>query len=403
MDLTNLDSFLAKAKEFLDANAEPKHAADTWGVGPDTMASYAKVSEEEEKAGVARAREWKALEFDAGFGWITGPTELGGRGLPHEFERQYLQLRATYDIPPVNVFTISLGMVAPAFETYGSPEVIDLVPRLWRGELIGCQLFSEPTNGSDVAGLITKARRDGDEWVIDGQKVWTSGAQHSEWGLLLARSNPDAPKHAGITAFAVDMAAPGIEVRPLVMMTGGTEFNEVFFDGVRIPDSRRLGEVDKGWGVAISTLANERALGAGGADLFGVNKALTRLRMTIEHLGVGDDPLIRNEFARLYAMAETIRYQALAADQRRKAGLPPGPAESVFKLANTNTLTGIVKLAMQVIGAASVADTGEWGLFAWNDLAQMSTGMRIAGGTDEVMRKILGERVLGLPKEPSAS
>ncbi len=401
MDAADLDAFLAKAAEFLESNASRREVRGEWGVGSDVLAAYAKVSEEVEAQRIADARQWKALEFDQGFGWITGPPELGGRGLAPEHERGYLELRADYDIPTLSVYTISLGMVAPAFEQYGSEEVRNLVPKLWRGDLIGCQLFSEPTNGSDVAGLITRARRDGDEWVIDGQKVWTSVAQHSQWGLLLTRSNPDAPKHSGITAFALDMSAPGVEVRPLVMITGGTEFNEVFLNQVRVPDNYRLGEVDQGWKVAISTLMNERALGAGGADLFGVNQALLRLRMTIQQVGASGNPLVRNEYARLYSMAETIRYQAQAADERRRAGMPPGPAESVFKLANTNTLTQIASLGLQLCGGAGVADTGEWGKYAWAELVLMGAGMRIAGGTDEVMRNILAERVLGLPKEPS--
>jgi acyl-CoA dehydrogenase len=396
-----LDGFLADAAAFLDANAKPKPASAQWGVGPDRLAGYAPTTPEAEAERVRAAREWKALEFDSGFGWITGPTTLGGRGLPPDFERGYLELRAHYDIPSLSVFAISLGMVAPMYEQYGGDEVRSLVPKLWRGDLIGCQLFSEPTNGSDVAGLITRARPDGDEWVVDGQKVWTSVAQHSQWGLLLARTNPDAPKHAGITAFALDMASPGIDVRPLVMMTRGTEFNEVFLGGVRIPDSHRLGEVDRGWQVAISTLMHERALGAAGNDLFGTRAALERLRMTIEHLGTSADPIVRNEFARVYAMAETIRYQAQAADQRRRAGLPPGPAESVFKLANTETLRKITELGTRLCGAATTADTGDWGVYAWAELAMMVPGMRIAGGTDEIMRNILAERVLGLPKEPS--
>jgi acyl-CoA dehydrogenase len=397
--MTQLESFLAEATEFLEANAKQK-AERAWGIGSDRLAGYAATTPEAEAERVNAARAWKALEFDQGFGWITGPRDLGGRGLPAEFDRRYLELRSGYDIPSLSIFAISLGMVAPMYEQYGGDEVRALVPKLWRGDVIGCQLFSEPTNGSDVAGLITRARPDGDEWVVDGQKVWTSVAQHSQWGLLLARTNPNAPKHAGITAFAVDMSTPGIEVRPLVMMTRGTEFNEVFFEGVRIPDSHRLGDIDRGWQVAISTLMHERALGAAGNDLFGTRAALERLRMTIEQLGFDADPVVRDEFARVYAMAETIRFQAQAADQRRRAGLPPGPAESVFKLANTETLRRISALGTRLCGAAATADTGAWGLYAWADLAMMMPGMRIAGGTDEIMRNILAERVLGLPKEP---
>ncbi len=237
--------------------------------------------------------------------------------------------------------------------------------------------------------------------MISGQKVWTSVAHHADWGLVLARSELTPNKHEGLTAFALDMRSPGVEVRPLVMMTRGREFNEVFFDGVRIPDSRRLGPAGQGWRTAIATLMNERALGAAGNDLFGVERVLDRLRLTLQQPGMGaDDATVRQHFARAYSMAQTIRFQATAADARREAGLPPGPAESVFKLANTETLRSIMELAARIWGAKVTADTGEWGAYSWADMILTMPGMRIAGGTDEVMRNILAERVLGLPKEP---
>jgi acyl-CoA dehydrogenase len=181
------------------------------------------------------------------------------------------------------------------------------------------------------------------------------------------------------------------------MMTGGTEFNEVFFNDARIPDSHRLGAVDGGWGVAISVLMNERALGS--EDAFGVGRAVERLRMMASIPGLrGDDPVIRQQLARIICNAQCIRYQALAADGRRIAGLPPGPAESVFKLANTETLRLIAQVAGSMLGPSVIADTGEWGKYAWGDLILTVPGLRVAGGTDEVMRNILAERVLGLPK-----
>jgi len=395
------EEFDRAARQFLDANAKPLPAEESvWGVGDDTMSSYARRTPEQEAHRLSEARRWKALEFDAGFGWIAGPRELGGGGLDAEVQRQYSEIRAEYDLPSTNVYTISLGMVAPAILQHGQPAIVERYVRVMhRGDLIGCQLFSEPGAGSDVAGLTTRADRDGDEWVINGQKVWTSEAHHADVGLLLARSNGEAPKHKGITAFAIPMSLPGIEVRPLTMMTGGTEFNEVFFTDVRLPDSYRLGSVDGGWGVAISVLMNERALGTG--DAFGLRRAIERLRMMASMPGMGgDDPLIRQQLARIICRAECIRYQALAADGRRKAGLPPGPAESVFKLANTEALRLVAEVAGEMLGPAAIADTGEWGTYAWSDLILTVPGMRVAGGTDEVMRNILAERVLGLPKEP---
>ena len=397
----DVDVFRTAATAFLDGNASRLQTTGTrWGVGDDTMSSYAKRSPEVEQDRIARARWWKQLEFDAGFGWITGPRDHGGSGLTAEFQRLYSELRDGYDVPSTNVYTISLGMVAPAILDHGQPEVVErYVTRLYRGDLIGCQLFSEPGAGSDVAGLSTRADRDGDEWIISGQKVWTSEAHHADVGLLLARSNTDAAKHKGITAFAISMSTPGIEVRPLTMMTGGTEFNEVFFNDVRLSDANRLGAVDGGWGVAISVLMNERALGAG--DGFGLGRAVERLKMMMSMPGMrGSDPVIRQQLAAIICRAECIRYQALAADTRRKAGLPPGPADSVFKLANTEALRHVAKLAGEMLGPAVTADTGEWGTYAWAELILTVPGMRVAGGTDEVMRNILAERVLGLPKEP---
>ena len=353
----DLDTFAAAARDFLDANAAARADATTWGVGDDSMSSYARRSPEQERERIEHGRAWKQLEFDAGFGWITGPRERGGAGLTADHARLYLELRALYDVPSTNMYTISLGMVAPAILDHGQPDIVDhYVTAMHRGDILGCQLFSEPGAGSDVAGLTTRAERDGDEWVINGQKVWTSEAHHADVGLLLARSNTDAPKHKGITAFAIPMTLPGIEVRPLTMMTGGTEFNEVFFNDVRLPDANRLGAVDGGWGVAISVLMNERALGTG--DAFGLRRAVERLRMMASMPGMrGDDPVIRQQLAAIVCRAECIRYQALAADTRRKAGLPPGPAESVFKLANTEALRLVAKVAGEMLGPLAVSYT----------------------------------------------
>ncbi len=399
----DLATFETNARRFLDAHLQPAATSTSvWGVGDDTMSPYAKRTPAQELERIERARAWKQTEFDAGFGWITGPLELGGAALTPDHARLYSEIQNAYDVPPTDIYAISLGMVAPAILQHGKRGVVDrYVEAMHRGDLIGCQLFSEPGAGSDVASLTTKATCDRDDWIISGQKVWTSGAHHADVGLLLARSNTDAPKHRGITAFAIPMSLPGIEVRPLTMMTGGTEFNEVFFDDVRLHDSFRLGPIDGGWGVAISVLMNERALGTG--DAFGLGRAVERLRMTTAvQPSNARNPLVRQQLARIVCAAECIRYQALAADGRRTAGLPPGPAESVFKLANTHALRLVAELAGQMLGAAAIADTGEWGTYAWADLILTVPGLRVAGGTDEVMRNILAERVLGLPKEPSS-
>jgi acyl-CoA dehydrogenase len=395
-------TFLDLARRFLDDNAvERVEVGLAWGEGDDRVGGRPERSPEQVAAAVDAAKRWKMLEFDAGFGWISGPVEYGGRGLSVGHERRYKELRAGYEIPDQSPFTISLGMVAPTILAHGSDEARDrYVRRLHRGELIGCQLFSEPGAGSDLASIATRAVRDGDDWIIDGQKVWTSGAHYTDIGEILCRTNSDAPKHRGMTAFVVDMKAPGVTIRPLRMMTGGSEFNEVFFEGVRVSDSRRLGPVDEGWRTALTTLMSERSLGAG-RDVFGVERAVEMLRLAIRHFGLAHDPIVRQRFAEIYSMAETIGYNALRADERRRAGVPPGPLESIFKLANTNTLTAISALASHVIGAGMTADSGEWGRYSWARFALHTPGSRIAAGTDEIMKNILGERVLGLPKEPS--
>lgn len=394
------ERFTAEAAAFLDENATRRiEEQQQWGVGSDSVRRPER-SDAELRAAIEEAKRWKALEFDAGFGWITGPVELGGRGLTAGHERRYRDLRANYDVPDLGPFTISLGMVAPTIVAHGTDTVRErYVRRLYRGELIGCQLFSEPGAGSDLAGVSTRAVRDGDDWIVEGQKVWTSGAHYTDIGEILCRTDPAAPKHRGLTAFVVDMKAPGVEVRPLRMMTGGSEFNEVFFDHVRVPDSHRLGPIGEGWRTALTTLMSERSLGAG-RDVFGVERAMAMLRLLIVNSSAADDPIVRQRFADVHSMARVIELNGLRADERRKAGMAPGPLESIFKLANTNTLTELSALASHVVGPRMTADTGEWGAYVWADFVASTPGARIAAGTDEIMRNILGERVLGLPKDP---
>src|SRR5919106_2177740 len=267
-DTLSLDAFSSEAKAFLDANAEPRPEEKfAWGEGSDRVGLLEEKTPEQAAADLAAAKDWKAREFDAGFGWISGPGEYGGRALPKEYDRTYAAVRSEYKIPSQEPFIIGLGMVAPTILAHAIPDVKERYLRaLYRGDIVGCQLFSEPVAGSDLAGIQTRAVRDGDEWVLTGQKVWTSGAQYSDIGEIITRTSPDKPKHKGLTMFLVDMKAPGVDVRPLRQMTGGASFNEVFFDDVRVPDSHRLGDVDEGWTVALTTLMNERAaIGGGGA------------------------------------------------------------------------------------------------------------------------------------------
>ena len=394
------DEFKEEALAFLNANAKLRVQEKTgWGEGTDQVALFAEKTPEAERAEVAESKAWRQQFFDAGFGWITGPAQYGGRELPASYERLWNQLQSQYDTPSLSPFGIGLGMVAPTILAHATDKAKDLyLRRLYRGEIIACQLFSEPTNGSDLAGLQTKAVRDGDEWIVNGQKVWTSGAQYSDIGEIICRTDPDQPKHKGLTGFIVDMRAPGVEVRPLRQMTGGASFNEVFFTDVRIPDDHRLGDVNQGWTVALTTLMNERAsIGGGGG---GAATSTRRLAEMARHFGRDRDPVIRQRLADIYIQSEVAKLNNLRAMAKIKAGQLPGPEMSTGKLSLTNNMQRIAQFVGDVLGPRLIADSGEWGTYAWSEFLLGVPGMRIAGGTDEVMKNILGERVLGLPKEP---
>jgi alkylation response protein AidB-like acyl-CoA dehydrogenase len=393
--------FRAEAKSFLDGHAEPRAEEKfEWGKGSDRVGLLDEKTAEQEAAEIRDAKAWKALEYDAGFGWVTGPEEYGGRALPAGYERAYRELAGGYAIPPQTVFGIGLGMVAPTILAHAIPDVKrQYLAPLHRGDVVGCQLFSEPAAGSDLAGVQTRAIRDGDEWVLSGQKVWTSGAHYSDIGEIITRTSTDKPKHKGLTMFLVDMKAPGVEVRPLRQMTGGASFNEVFFADVRVPDTHRLGDVDEGWTVALTTLMNERAaIGGGGAGVGAIG--LTRLREIATHFGRDEDPLVRQRLADIYIRHTVARYTNLRAMAKIRAGQVPGPEMSIAKLALTQNMQRVADALGELLGPRLVADTREWGTFAWAEFVLGVPGVRVAGGTDEVMRNIVGERVLGLPKEP---
>jgi acyl-CoA dehydrogenase len=399
----SIDDFEAEARAFLDASAPRKDTEQqfVWGEGSDKVALFEERDRATEQRDVRLACDWRRKKFDAGFGWIQGPVEYGGRALSANHERAYQRLEAQYVVPNQGAFTIGLGMVAPTILAHGTPLAKDLYLRtMYRADIIGCQLFSEPGAGSDLASLQTKAMRDGDEWVITGQKVWTTGAQNADLGEIIARTDPDLPKHKGLTGFIVDMHAPGVEVRPLRQMTGGASFNEVFFNEVRVRDDHRLGDVNNGWNVALTTLMNERAaIGAGGSGGGGVN-ITQRLIEMVRHYGLDTDPLVRNRLADLLIHQKVAGYNNQRAMDKIKAGQMPGPEMSIAKLAGTLNSLRVCDFVSGVLGVKLVADSGEWGTYAWSALILGTPGGRIAGGSDEVMRNIVGERVLGLPKEP---
>jgi acyl-CoA dehydrogenase len=391
-------------RAFLDANASRRGKAGTfrWGEGSDYVGFFGD-PQADEQADLAAARAWQRTRFEHGFGWITGPARFGGRDLSALHDLTYDLIEAEYDVPDTEVLSvIGLGMVGPTILDHGTDDLRErYLPAMYRGDVLACQLFSEPGAGSDLASVATRAVRDGDDWIVNGQKVWTSSAQHAQIGELLCRTDPDAPKHRGITAFVLDMSLPGVSVRPLRQMTGGAEFNEVFLDDVRIPDSHRLGEVDGGWRVAVTTLMNERgtvAADSGGAAV----EAMSPLRLyaLAERLGRSDDPVVRQELGGLAVDVLAARALTARAMRRFQSGAAPGPEGSIAKLCFAANLTRAAHFAADLLGDDITADSGEWGTFSWNQLLLAAPALRILGGTEEIMKNILAERVLGLPKEP---
>ena len=396
----SLDEFLAGAREWLAANAElrPERGERVWGEGSDSVAVFHNVTLEQEAALLDSARVWQQRKADAGYASIDWAPEAGGRGLPPAYTRAFAREESRYLTPTYHeAMGITLELIGPTIRAWGTPEqTARFLTRLRRTDDLWCQLFSEPGAGSDLARLSTRAVRDGDEWVIDGQKVWTSGARHADFGYIICRTDPDVPKHVGLTAFLVPMDAPGVDVRPLRQMSGGASFNEVFFDSVRVGDDLRLGGVGDGWRVAMTTLGFERNSAGGGG---GTGK-WSQVQLLAEHLGLDTDPLTRQRLASLFTRLTVASWNNQRVAASARAGQTPGPEGSIGKLAYTEGLRAIGDLVAQMLGPRFTADTGEWGTFAWTEHVTGTPGYRIAAGSDEVQRNIIGERVLGLPPEP---
>ncbi|MFI5953216.1 acyl-CoA dehydrogenase family protein [Cryptosporangium sp. NPDC051539] len=398
-----MDDFVASARAFLDGAAERRHdSARAWGSGSDRVTYFSDDVPDVAAEKVQAGRAWQRRRWEAGFGWITGPAEYGGAGLTTLHQLAYDTVEAEYDVPDTGVLSvIGLGMIGPTILTHGTPAIRDrYLAAMYRGEVIACQLFSEPGAGSDLAGVETRAVRDGDSWRLDGQKVWTSVAQHADIGMALCRTDPDQPKHRGITAFLLDLRAPGVEVRPLRQMSGGAEFNEVFLTDVVVSDDHRLGDVGNGWRVALTTLMNERATVGGGQSPVAGALSLPYLVGLLKSQGRDQDPAARRALAEFYATYAATGYLNRQARRRLESGEHPGPEASVSKLMYARNLTRGAHLAAEIAGPKLVADTGEWGTFAWTELLLSVPALRILGGTEEIMMNILAERVLGLPKEP---
>jgi alkylation response protein AidB-like acyl-CoA dehydrogenase len=398
----DLEQWRKTAREWLTGHAEPrpagKPATRPWGEGSDSVAVFHNLSPGEEAAILSANQAWQQAKDDAGYVAVDWPEEWGGAALPAEYAGAFAAEEAAFVTPAATeLFSVTVRLVAPTVATFGTAEQKDRFLRpLRRAEVLACQLFSEPGAGSDLAGLSCRAVRDGDDWVVNGQKVWTSGAPHAAYGELIARTDGDVPKHQGLTAFLVPLDAPGVEIRPIRQMTGGASFSEVFFSDVRVPDALRLGAEGDGWRVALTTLGFERS--HSGSSRRRPGGSWEQLVGAARHFGRSDDPVVRQSLADVYIGATLLRLNAERVSAAARAGHAPGPEGSIGKLAWTEHMRRMTAVATEVLGPRLAADTGEWGAYAWSEHVLGAPGYRIAGGSDEIQRNIIAERVLGLPR-----
>ncbi|MPY95149.1 MAG: dehydrogenase [Acidimicrobiia bacterium] len=394
VDTAEEAAFRDRVRRFLEANAQRRKSKRD-GDEDDLPA----VDPESEQL-IAQSKAYQKALTDAGLAFLTWPKRYGGAELTKRHQEIFNEEASDYELPN-SVFQIGHGMCAPTILEFGTDEQRDtFLPTLMSGEKIWCQLYSEPGAGSDVASLQTRAVRDGDEWIVSGQKVWTSGAHYSEWGILIARTNVDAPKHKGITMFIVDMRTPGMEIKPLKQITKASNFNEVFFTDARVPHANVLGTVDDGWRLSVALLMNERvAIGAsGGGPRGGGVNALVRSARRNGSIG---DPVVRQGLADVYTLERLMGFTGQRIRAAQKAGRAPGPEGSLGKLLGAIIARRQSDLGMAIAGASSQAWSAEdhqgdrWALAVLNAPASA-----IAGGTNEIQKNIIGERILGLPKEP---
>jgi alkylation response protein AidB-like acyl-CoA dehydrogenase len=341
---------------------------------------------------VTEGKRWQRRLFDGGWAGITWPTEVGGRGGDLVQAMIFREEESRFDVTS-GLFAVAIGMAGPTIIGHGTDaQRARYLPAMLRGDEIWCQLFSEPGAGSDLASLATAAVCDGDEWVVNGQKVWSSGAHHADLGILLARTDPDVPKHRGITFFILDMSTPGIEVRPLRQMTGGATFSEVFFTDVRVPAANVVGEVNGGWRATMTTLANERNLSGGTSDFAQILKLARQS-------GATTDARVRQRLADCYVKGQIARYLRFRIQTAVSRGLST-PESSVIKLFNSQLAREIAELTLAVQGPAGALvglDAPAQGY--WQRQFLSAPSLRIAAGSDEVQRNVIGERVLGLPHD----
>lgn len=382
-------AFRAKAQAFMIAHARPK--------GGDKETLQKRLSESEY---MAAAKAYQNAKAENGFAGITWPVDQGGQGLSPIFSVIFGQEEGKFDAPGAP-FTIGLGMCVPTVIAFANAEQKKrhVGPAL-HGQEIWCQLFSEPSAGSDVAGLKTKAVRDGDDWIINGQKVWTSGAHYSDWGIVLVRTNPDKAKHKGLSMFFIDMKSPGIDVRPIHQMSGGSNFNEVYFTDVRVSDAQMLGGEGNGWSVALVTLMNERLAvgGSPGPDY----KEIFDWAHTVPGLEGGtlaQDASFRQKLADWVVRAEGYKLAKFRTMTALSKGETPGPESSIGKIITANQLQDITNNAIESMDHFGIVTDGAHapldGVFQQSYM--WAAGLRIAGGTDEILKNIIAERILGLP------
>jgi len=369
------------------------------GLAPAAIGGLVSPWADHAEAAVVDARAFQRSLHDAGYAGLSWPVRYGGGGRTPRHDYIFDQEAARYELP-TGVFSIGLGMCGPTLLAHGTEEQkLRYIPPMLQGEEIWSQIFSEPSAGSDLAALRTRAVRDGDAWSLTGQKVWTSGALISQYGLVLARSDGKRPRHAGLTMFVVDLAAPGVTIRPLRQMTGHAKFAEVFFDDVRIPDDHRVGAEHDGWRCAITTLMNERfSVGGlkyaqrGGSAQLVIDKARA--------LGRLDDPVVRQRLAQLWAREAIFGYLHHRVGTAVMAGRDPGPEGSILKLAMGAFIGLAAETGADLVGPAAVAwNGGDPAANGWAERLCGAPCFTIAGGTTEVLKNLVAERVLGLPRD----
>jgi alkylation response protein AidB-like acyl-CoA dehydrogenase len=381
--MITVSEFELEAREFLDQRVpRMDHSEESLEVRLPLVGSAGEDLGEAMKL----AREWAAVCYDAGFGWIDGPREFGGRGLTEEHAAAFRRLVAEYDAPEPLFVRTGTSIIGPTIQRYGAPSLVaDLLPRVHRGDIVLCQLFSEPEAGSDLASVKTRAQIDGDRIVVSGQKVWSSGAVYSDLGECLVRVSGVEGREA-LAMVLVDLRLPGVTIKPITQMTGGSDFCEIFLDDVEITRSALIGEVGQGWPIAVDTLLNERR--TIGSELIPADAIITMLR---RKAGATNDD--QRRLAAVQAMMSTQIAARLAADlERRDPTLLP-----LAKLGATRALTDVAKALTVLDGVSLIA--GDDGLDADSEFVCGVPGFRIGGGSDEVLRSLIGERVLGLPRD----